>query len=159
METTDKIWMFSGAVVIAAVASLLFSVGVMNPFVPMPFYMVMLAWMLSYSFIFVIPIIYLIEFKLLSDKNNFGKIILIAALLFSTLSLLYFWASWEYGIKYQGELHTKIVAIENIVGFSSLLVMAYIGIIKKSKIMQCSANLYLFFLLTWCAFPYLGELP
>ena len=32
--------MFSGAAAIAAVASLLFSVGVMNPFVPMPLHMV-----------------------------------------------------------------------------------------------------------------------
>lgn len=159
METADKIWMFSGAAAIAAVASLLFSVGVMNPFVPMPLHMVILAWTLSYGFILVMPIIYLIEFKLLSNRKNFGKIILITALLFSTLSLFYFWNSWEYGVKYQGELHTNIVAIENIVGFFGLVVLAYLGITKKSKIMQYSANLYLFVLLTWCAFPYLGEMP
>ncbi len=159
MSTIDKIWMYSGAVVIAAVASLVLSVGVMSIFVPMPLPMVILAWTLSYGFIFVMPIIYLIEFKLLGGRKNFGIIILITAVLFSTLSLLYFWGSWEYGIKYQGELHTKIVAVENIVGFIGLLVLAYLGVIKKSKSMQYSANLYLFLLLTWCAFPYLGEVP
>ncbi|CAB5495870.1 hypothetical protein THERMOT_1042 [Bathymodiolus thermophilus thioautotrophic gill symbiont] len=158
MKTIDKIWMFFGAVAMAIVASFLFLVDSMSPFVPMPFYMLILAWVLPYGFVIVImPAIYLIEFKLLSHKKNFGKIILVAASLLFILNILYFWATWEYGALYQGELHVKIIAIENTVGFLSLLLIAYLGIKKDSKIIQYSANLYLLLLLTWCAFPYFGE--
>lgn len=159
IDAVDKKWMFIGAVAIAAVSSLLLTVGVMNPLVPMPLYLVILAWTISYGFIMVLPLIYVIEFKLLSKRNNFGNILLIASLLFSVLGVLYFWSSWEYGVKYQGESHTRIVAVENIIGFLGLVILSYIGMSKESKVLQYSANLFLFLLLSWCAFPYLGELP
>jgi hypothetical protein len=158
-STTDIAWMIAGAVALAIVSSLLFTVGVMNPFVPMPLHMVMLAWMLSYGFIFVLPAIYLIQFRALSNRKNFGKVILYTALLLSVFSIFYFWNSWEYGLKYQGESHTKIVAVENLVGLISLVLLAYLGISRESKVLQLSANLYLFLLLAWCIFPYLGEMP
>jgi hypothetical protein len=159
MDTVDKKWMFIGAVAIAAVSSLLFTAGIMNPLVPMPLHMVILAWTLSYGLIVVMPLIYMIEFKSLCSRNAFGKIILAAALSFAILSILYFWGSWEYGIKYQGEAHTRIVAVENIVGFLALVILAYFGMRNNSKLLQYSANLLLFLLLSWCAFPYLGEMP
>ncbi len=155
----DTKWMFVGAAAIATVSSLLFSVGVMNPLVPMPFYLVMLAWILSYGFVVVLPLVYLIEFKLLSKRENLGVLVLIIASLFSVLSIIYFWGFWEYGVKYQGKMHTQVVAAENIVDFIALVVLAYLGMSRKSKVLQYSANLLLFLLLSWCAFPYLGELP
>jgi len=159
MNKKDKIWWLGGAVLIAAISSLLFTVGVMNPFVPMPLYMVILGWLISYGLIAVMPIIYIFEFKILSDKKYFGKAILIAGLILSILNILYFIASWKYGFKYQGEMHTIIVAIENIIGFSVMLVLAFVSTVKKTKYLQYSSNLILFLLLSWCAFPYLGELP
>ncbi|MBK8161798.1 MAG: hypothetical protein IPK65_01195 [Gammaproteobacteria bacterium] len=159
MEVVDTKWMFVGAAAIATVSSLLFSVGVMNPLVPMPFYLVMLAWILSYGFVVVLPLVYLIEFKLLSKRENLGVLVLIIASLFSVLSIIYFWGFWEYGVKYQGKMHTQVVAAENIVDFIALVVLAYLGMSRKSKVLQYSANLLLFLLLSWCAFPYLGELP
>ncbi len=56
MSSVNKTWLFAGAGAIAVTASLLFSVNVMNPFVPMPLYMVILAWTLSFGFIFVITV-------------------------------------------------------------------------------------------------------
>ena len=159
MDATDRNWMIYGAAAIAAVSSLLFSVGVMNPFVPMPLYLVILAWVLSYGFLLVMPTVYLLVFNFLRKKRKFGRGVFIAALVFSVLSIIHFSESWDYGVKYQGEAHTKIVAVENFVGFICLLVMAYLGVRNNSKVLQYSANLFLFLLLSWCAFPYLGELP
>lgn len=159
MDAIDRNWMIFGAVAIAAISSLLFTVGVMNPFVPMPRHLVILAWILSYGFLLVMPAVYLLVFNFLRKKGNFGWGVFIAALVLSFLSIFYFSGSWEYGVKYQGEAHTKIVAVENFVGFIGLLVLAYFGGRNKSKNLQYSANLFLFLLLSWCAFPYLGELP
>ena len=159
MDKVDRIWMIGGAIAIACVSFLPLTVNIMRPFVPMPLYMVIVAWVISYGVLIVMPGVYLMEFKLLSDKKSFGKIILFASLIFAALNFYYFLGSWEYGIKYQGESHTIIVAAENVVGFVSLIVLAYLGVIKNSKVLQYSANLFLFLLLSWCAFPYLGELP
>ena len=159
MDTTDRNWMIFGAIAVAAVCSLLFAAGVMNPFVPMPLYLVILAWILSYGFVLVMPTAYLLIFGLLRKRRNFGWGVLIASLAFSILSIFHFSASWEYGVKYQGVAHTKIVALENLAGFIGLLLVAYLGVRNSSKVLQYSANLYLFLLLSWCAFPYLGELP
>lgn len=159
MDTIDRNWLIFGAAAIAAVSSLFLTADVMNPFVPMPLYLVILAWVLSYGFLLVMPAIYLIEFNFLRKKQNCGKGVLVAAFVFFVFSIFYFLVSWEYGVKYQGETHTKIVAALNLMGFIGLLVVAYLGVKKNSKILQYSANLYLFLLLSWCAFPYLGELP
>lgn len=151
--------MIGGGVAIFCASSLLFLAGTMNPFVPMPLYMVVMAWFLSYGFLAVMPAIYILELKLLGKKSYFGRAVLISALFVAVLNTYYFTQAWRYGYQYQGELHTKIVAVENISGFVVLLVIAYVGMSKNSKKLQYSANLLLFLLLSWCAFPYLGEMP
>lgn len=159
MRNLEWEWMFGGCVAILGLSSLLLFVGVMNTFVPMPLYMVIMVWILSYGFLAVMPVIYLIEFVLLSQCTYFGKAVLISALFFTALSAYYFSQAWSHGYKYQGAFHTKVVAVENLVGFTSLIVLAYFGVSRNSKILQNLANLLLFLLLSWCAFPYLGELP
>lgn len=158
MPTLEKKWMIIGAIIIAIMSSPLFTTITASPLVPMPFYLIFLALFMSYGFILVLPLIYIIEFKLLYNKKNFGKIVLAMILLFSSLNIYYIWASWEYGIAYQGELHTIIVAIENAVCFLCLIILAYLGVAKNVKKLQYFANLLLFLLLSWCAFPYLGEM-
>ncbi|WP_337658273.1 hypothetical protein, partial [Sphingorhabdus sp. Alg231-15] len=65
----------------------------------------------------------------------------------------------DYGIRYQGELHTQIVAIENIVSFAIVTGLAIYAHLRKIRTGTLLANFSLFTLLSWCAFPYLGELP
>ena len=153
------IWMLGGAALIAAISSLILSVGVMNPAVPMPVHLVVLAWIISYGFIVVLPVMYVVQFRLFYKSTNFGKFTLIIAIILSVLNIYYFWGSWEYGVNWQGDTHTKVVAAENVIGFTALIVLAYLGLMRNSKSLQYSANLLLFVLLSWCAFPYLGELP
>ena len=152
-------WMYGGAISIALISSLILTVGVMNPFVPMPIYQVILAWVISFFSILVMPVIYMFEVKLISQTKYFSIIVtaLISAL--ALLNIKYFWGAWGYGYKYQGELHTQIVAIENIVGFSIALAVSIWALKHKNTVASYIANFILFALLSWCAFPYLGELP
>jgi len=118
-----------------------------------------MAWILSYGFLAVMPTIYILELKLLGKRRYFGRVVFISAFFFAALNAYYFTQAWSYGYKYQGEFHTKAVAAENFVGFVALIFVAYLGMSKNSKMLQDTANLLLFLLLTWCAFPYLGEMP
>ncbi|WP_040306571.1 hypothetical protein [Agarivorans albus] len=156
MSNLQHKWMFGGAILLVAISSLMMATGVMKPWNPIPIYQVILAWIVSFFYLLFIPIIYLIEFKLISQSKHFLKIVTGLTFLLSLLSIKYFWVSWEYGYKYQGELHTKIVAIENLVGFSGVLGICFWAIKKESQIAGYVANLLFFSILAWCAFPYLG---
>ena len=159
MDKLSNIWISGGALILAAFSALILTHGMMTPFVPMPVYQVVLAWILSYAFVIVLPLLYVTEYHFLSRKPYFGKIVRTATLILFGLSVLYFYSSWDYGVKYQGELHTRIVAVENALGFFAVLALSTFGISKSSQVLLRIANLLLFVLLAWCAFPYLGELP
>lgn len=152
-------WMYGGAILIGLLSSLILTVATMNPFAPAPFYQVILAWIISTFFILVMPIIYLLEMKFISQSKYFTKIVISLIIIFALLDITYFWGSWEHGYQYQGPFHTQIVALENIIGFSSTLAISIWALKNKSIIATYIANFLLFVLLSWCAFPYLGELP
>lgn len=159
MSNLQHKWTFGGAILLLVISSIMMTTGVMKPWNPMPIYQVILAWIVSFFYLFFIPIIYLIEIKLIAQSKHFLKIVTGLTLLLSALSIKYFWGSWDYGYKYQGELHTKIVALENLLGFSIVLGVCIWAIKKENQTGGYAANLLLFSLLAWCAFPYLGEMP
>lgn len=155
----DIKWLYFGTTFLALISFLHIISGGMSPFIPTPFYLLFLGWVISYGVVFVFPLLYLINLKMIVNNSNFGKIILIVALVISFLNLFYLLHSWKDGIKYQGLDYLNIVVIENIFGCSSLVALAYFGMKRKNKEVQHFANLLMFILLAWCAFPYLGELP
>lgn len=159
MQKNEKAWLVGGVVAIVGISSLFFASGVMNPTVPMPVYLVVMAWIISYGFMAILPSVYAIQFGVFYKRPNFGKITFFISILVAALNAYYFFVSWDYGIMWQGEAHTEVVAAENLIGFSFLIVLAALGIKRNSKTLQYSANLLLFLLLSWCAFPYLGEMP
>lgn len=159
MDKFSIIWISSGAIILVAVSVLMLTQGMMTPLVPMPVYQVVLAWILSYAFVIILPLLYVVEYHFLSRKQYFGETLVTTTLILSNLSLLYFWGSWDYGVQYQGELHIRIVAVENALGFLAVLALSTVGLAKSSQVLLRIANLLLFVLLAWCAFPYLGELP
>ncbi len=157
--STDQKWLILGVLAVTVTSSLVFIGEPIRVLAPAPFYMMMLAWSMPYGYIVVMSIIYVIEFSLIRNRKNFGTFILILAIFFSVLDIWYFYGAWEFGVEYQGYTYTKIVAIGNMVGFASLVILSYLGVKTKSRTLQHSANLFLFLLLSWYAFPYLGELP
>ncbi len=160
MTRTSKIlWLAAGTLVLAILSGLMLSVGVMTPLVPMPMHQVLLAWILGYGFIIVLPLCYLISLPLLWRLKAFGNIVIFSALIFASLSVVWFSSSWEFGQKYQGLVHTRIVAIENAIGIAAVLFLAIVGLVRESLHLQTAAYFLIFVMLSWCAFPYLGELP
>lgn len=154
-----KVWMLGGAIGIAILASLMLVTPAASPFIPIPALLVLLAWSISYGFIFVLPIIYLVELRLIGNNNGLGKIVLSKAVILTILSTGYYWLTWADGLRFQGAFHVKAVAVENFISLTVLLALAITGCRNQSKSLQLSANLLFFALLSWSAFPYFGELP
>jgi hypothetical protein len=159
MELSQKQWMYGGAALLAAISGAIVFGGVPNVWLPMPLPVMLVAFITSILFPFVTPALYLLMVKLSSHSIHFAKIVLVLVAVLGAFNIMYFQNAWEYGVEYQGPEHTRIVAIENIIGFSIALVMAVVAVAKKSSHLAHIANLILFMLLSWCAFPYLGELP
>ena len=159
MELSQKQWMYGGAGILVVVSALIFVGGVPNVWAPMPLPIVIVAFLTLILFPFVTPALYMLVLRFLSPSRHFAKIVLALVVGLGALNILYFQGSWEYGLKYQGPEHTEIVALENLVGFGLALVLAVTALAKGSRPLALSANLFLFVLLSWCAFPYLGELP
>lgn len=79
--------------------------------------------------------------------------------LISTLDAWYFAVGWGYGVEYQGTQHTLIFAIIN-----AVIGMVLFGIWRRNRCAHSRRSCIvfhglLFCWLSWCAFPYLGELP
>jgi len=150
---------YGGAGLLAAVSALILLSGVPSVWVPMPLPIVLVAFLTTILFPFVTPALYMLVLTFLSPSKYFCKIVLALVIILGALNILYFQIAWEYGVRYQGPEHTRIVAIENAVGFSVVMVIAVISLAKKSRRLAFVANIFLFLLLSWCAFPYFGELP
>ena len=159
MKKISPFFLLLGTVAIAMASASLLMKPVMSPFVPMPIYLVLLFLFTSFGFIFFLPVLYVLELLILEKSKNAGRLVFIFSITIFMLDMAYFSSSWKYGLRYQGQYHTTLVFIENLVGFSTVVVLSHLGIRRSSTFYQQSANLLLFVLLAWCAFPYLGELP
>ncbi|MEO5613627.1 MAG: hypothetical protein ABIR04_01710, partial [Cypionkella sp.] len=73
------------------------------------------------------------------------------------LTPFYFRGSWDYGVRWMGAGHTRMVFAEHIVGLALLSSIALIAFFKRSTSLNNFLNVALFFF--WGAFPILGELP
>ena len=105
------------------------------------------------------PILYLFEFILVSENSNYLKIVSALTMAIIILDIFYFWGSWDYGVKWQGERYTMIIMLINVVAFLVIASLLYLSWKLESKNLLNSANLLLFVMLSWYIFPTLGELP
>ena len=159
MFAEERVWPFFGVCVLIFLSYLIFVPPYMNTLVPMPLHLVLMYWFISYWMILVMPIFYLFQLVIFLMKDKLGIAVLAMTIFFTVLNVAYFINAWSYGIEYQGKLHTVVVALENIVGFLIVYGLIFLGTTKKSRNYLYASNLLLFVLLTWCAFPYLGEMP
>ncbi|ATW02375.1 hypothetical protein [Sphingorhabdus sp. YGSMI21] len=158
MTSDENIWTYGGAIALALLSGFTVMQGV-TVYAPLPFYIILLAWIIPPLAILLTPFCYFMVVYLGTKSPRFSIYILILCLMFGALNTWSIYSAWDYGIRYQGESHTQIVAIENIVGFAFVLVLATYAHLKKIQTATLLANFSLFALLSWCAFPYLGELP
>ena len=157
MDYPYKKWMYGGAILLAIVSGVSIF-GAPNAWLPVPMPILVLAFFPFSMYPLLTPILYMVVVKYLSPYEYFAKFILALTIFFSLLNIWYFQSYWPEGVKHQGVTHTRIVAIENFVGFGAAIAVAILGVISGKRSIALTANLLLFLLLSWCAFPFLGEL-
>jgi hypothetical protein len=76
------------------------------------------------------------------------------------LSIVYFIASWNLGLEFEGVEYTRVVCLVNVV-WAAFLALAFARAWKEGSSFRASLFLHwmLFAWLAGYAFPYLGELP
>ena len=159
MEINKRYWEYGGAILLSGFSSLIFLEGSPEIWVPMPLYMIILGWISPFFIPLLTPVLYLLNMKLFSKSKYFSIITTYLIVFFGVLNLWFFTIAWSYGLRWQGFEHTLIAAMENIVGFGAALLLSIWSHFRKSEAVTYAANLILFIILSWCAFPYLGELP
>nr|WP_010130425.1 hypothetical protein [Microbulbifer agarilyticus] len=157
MDYPYKKWMYGGAILLAIVSGVSIF-GEPNAWLPVPLPILVLAFFPFGMYPLLTPILYLLIVKYLSPHKYFAKFVLALTIFFSLLNIWYFQIYWAEGVKHQGVTHTRIVAIENFVGFGAAIAVAIYGVISGKRSIALAANLLLFLLLSWCAFPFLGKL-
>lgn len=103
--------------------------------------------------------LYLIgSFFFINKSLKISKPTIVVSLILITLSIVFNIYGYEYGIKYQGWLHTIVMYAYNI---SFLIALSFVYKSNKTnpKLNNCLGfNVLLFSWLGWSAFPWLGEL-
>jgi len=144
----------------------LFVSGVPTIFSPFPVLTVIPALMLSgppIDYVVVVipcPLFLLWNPQLMQQEGKIPRRTYILFALLAVLSILYFAASWKWGLQYQGPQFTAVICSIN-VAWIGFLTIAFRRCLKKAPAFETSLLIQwmLFAWLSWCAFPWLGELP
>ena len=149
-----------GAFVLFIVScSILFAGQGPTIFAPTPLHLLLLLLLTFILFPFATPVLYLLSIRYLYPKQNASYLVLTIVLVISALDFWYISSSWELGVRYQGLSHTKTVATLNVIVLSFILLLSIVAIKMGSKRLTKQANYGLLLALSWCLFPYFGELP
>lgn len=140
--------------------------GTPKPWLPLPIHWLVSAivlygfpWPIRLLLVFsLVPFVYFLSLRAIWDSQRFERIVLATSLAFAALSLLYFASSWSLGLRYQGYTHTLIVAVENLLGIAIVIALAWTGLRHGARQRSAVAYFAMFTMLSWCAFPYLGEM-
>ena len=161
---TKNQWLFAGAAVLVLLCATLL-LDNPEPWLPWPTHQALIAFLSDnwpvrvLPVLVVVPILYITSLSAIWNVRRFAGIVLGASLLLGLVSAIYLIGSWPYGLRWQGLSHTLIVTGINVVGVSLVLALAWTGFRRKSQQLSVAAYFGIFAMLSWCAFPYLGELP
>ena len=152
----------AGALLFTASAGLLPS-GIPTLVTPFPFITVIPAFWLSGAY-FLAVLIPSALFLIWNPKLREGQAIMPrrSLILFgaaASLSALWFYGGWEFGVQYQGEIYTRYILAINLGWLAGIL--ASLRRYKRAPnfVNNLLFHWLLFTWLSWYAFPYLGELP
>lgn len=115
------------------------------------------------SAIFLIISIYAVIFIFWTRKLyvNEGKIPLRSLIFFPIMVLLSIWSlvgNWEYGLEYQGKMHTLAMYRLNLLFWIIMIFLFLINRKKRKLLLNFLFHLVFFVWFVWIAFPWLGEL-
>lgn len=100
---------------------------------------------LLWAFAFVRP-----TFKISTISRVLASLIILLSLTFNA-------SAYSYGLKYQGELHTRAVLVINAVFVFVLIAILWKNSKEPTLYNSAGFSVVLFTWLSWIAFPYLGE--
>lgn len=125
----------------------------------LPIYLAILGWIIGIWAIFF-PVCYLVFWKLTNKNLRRASLFQVFGISFVFLiHLTYLYHAWDYGVKWQGYSHTVWVTTINVALFTILSLCAYFSWKHASESMTRATTIAIFVVLSWFAFPYLGELP
>lgn len=124
---------------------------------PIPMYQVILHFLVPYSLLFALPLVFWGSFGFLWQSKRFGALVLGFATVIALLDGMWFAANWNVAYRYQGSALTLGVATANAVGIGAVATLSVIGLLKRSKTMIAAAYFMLFEVLVLFAFPFFGS--
>jgi hypothetical protein len=145
----------------------LFVSGVPTIFSPFPVLTVIPALMLfpgpplDYVVVVIPCLLFLLwNPQLMRQEGKIPRRTYILFVLLTLLSILYFAVSWHWGLQFQGPQFTAVICSIN-VAWIGFLAIAFLRCSKNTPAFATSLFIQwmLFAWLSWCAFPWLGELP
>jgi len=152
-------WVALGAFVAVLACIPVFITGNPSPISPLPIYALIIFFIAQQGVILVLPILFAIQFLVLHKRQNFLRIQAVFLAVLWALTPLYFWGSWDYGLRWMGEFHAVAVFAIHVLGLAMLSGLAWLGFQKNSASFNNTLNILSFFFLFWGAFPILGEMP
>jgi len=150
--------LLASATVVTAATSVTFATGVPRIWAPMPIHVFLLWWLIGPAVVLMPALLLLAWCWPISSSANVvprRSIVLLATL--ALLSVVYFIASWHFGVLYQGATHTTGVACINLLVLMALALLAFQIARRPNRAGPFIFHTLLFAWLGWCAFPYLGE--
>lgn len=96
-------------------------------------------------------------FSIVIHKRKWTIVFIIFVFILEILNGLWFYNSWSYGLRYQGERFVIFMAVINLLCFGSILLLTWLGVKYKNNIFLQVATLGFFVVLAFIAFPWLGE--
>ena len=158
-EANNLIWPVRGAIAVGVVCAVVFLIGGPSIIAPVPVYLLLLAWTISFVAVLVLPAIYFFSAYYGPRIQSYPIWVAALTLAIAGLDVWYFTEMWAYGIKWQGADYTYTMVALNILGFGTVGLIAAWAVLKNSMQAAKIAHFCLFVVLSWCAFPVLGELP
>ncbi|MFP4687220.1 MAG: hypothetical protein ACLFN5_03825 [bacterium] len=107
----------------------------------------------------LVPLFFLLwSFPLFYGRKKISLRSKILVFIFVVLSALFLIFSWQYGINYQGKLHTVLMYVYNAVFWLLLLLVGRRNSLSPTFTTNLIFHWLFFAWLAWVSFPWLGEL-
>jgi len=149
-----QVWMLLGAVMLTFSASLMHITSRPTFLVPWPLNMGLLkALFPQVVAILLLPCIYSLHLYWTHANKNFGRKLLVKIAFFSMFNFLWIYLFIERELNAHNYWPTVLTALENILMTVLLASLALWGKARNKSWALYAANMGLYFLLSWCAFP------
>lgn len=156
---STHVWLTLGAICAALTSLPLMLSGNPGALSPTPIYVMILVFIFGPAIFVILPALFALQFLALHKRQSFLKIQLVFLTIVWVLTPLYFWSSWDYGLRWMGKTHTYTVFALHLSGLVLISLLALAAFLKSSSSLSKTLNILSFFFLFWCAFPILGEMP